>query len=211
MTTETIPAPKAWKKPDGTTVSCTEKVKVLEENWQDIREALQDALDDAILMGCTESQFKAEYKRLVESLTTDYKEEKPKAASFAVVKCDHWVLTVADIEKSRAFYVGVLGMTEETFGDGRTAFSYATGKINLHVAAGEPILPQAAKPTPGSADLCLIVSRPVAEVKSLLEAKGIVVELGPVERTGAFHKLTSIYVRDPDGNLVELANERFAG
>ena len=61
----------AWKKPDGTTVSCTEKVKVLEENWRDIREALQDALDDAILMGCTESQFKAEYKRLVESLTSD--------------------------------------------------------------------------------------------------------------------------------------------
>lgn len=211
MTTETIPAPKAWKKPDGTTVSCTEKVKVLEENWQDIREALQDALDDAILMGCTESQFKAEYRRLVESLTTDYKEEKPKAASFAVVKCDHWVLTVSDVEKSRSFYVGALGMTEETFGDGRTAFSYATGKINLHVAAGEPILPRAAKPTPGSADLCLIVSRPVTEVKALLEEKGIAVELGPVERTGAFHKLTSIYVRDPDGNLVELANERFAG
>lgn len=209
MTTEAIPAPKAWKKPDGTTVSCTEKVKVLEENWRDIREALQDALDDAILMGCTESQFKAEYKRLVESLTTDYREEKSKAPGFSVVKCDHWVLTVEDVEKSRAFYVGALGMTEETFGNGRTAFVYATGKVNLHVASAEAILPRAAAPTPGSADLCLIVSRPVAEVKDILAGKGIAVELGPVERTGAFHKLTSIYVRDPDGNLVELANEQF--
>ena len=85
-----------------------------------------------------------------------------------------------------------------------------TGKVNLHVASAEAILPRAAAPTPGSADLCLIVSRPVAEVKDILAGKGIAVELGPVERTGAFHKLTSIYVRDPDGNLVELANERFA-
>ena len=58
--------------------------------------------------------------------------------------------------------------------------------------------------------MCLIVSRSVAEVKDILAGKGITVELGPVERTGAFHKLTSIYVRDPDGNLVELANERFS-
>lgn len=211
MTEENVPAPAAWKKPDGSTVSCTEKVKVLNENWRDIREALQDALDDAILMGCTESQFKAEYKRLVESLSCEYKEEAAKEERFTVVRCDHLVLTVADAEASRAFYVDALGMTEETFGDGRTAFVFATGKINLHLADRAPILPRAKTPTPGSADLCLIVSRPVAEVKALLEKRGIAVELGPVERTGAFHKLTSIYVRDPDGNLVELSNERFSG
>ncbi len=208
MTDRSIPAPAAWKKPDGSTVSCTEKVKVLNENWHDIKEALQDALDDAILMGCTESQFKAEYKRLVESLACDYKEEAPKEAKFTVVRCDHVVLTVADAAASRAFYVDALGMTEETFGSGRLAFVYATGKINVHVASEAPILPRAAKPAPGSADLCLIVSRPVAEVKAMLEKKGVAVELGPVERTGAFHQLTSIYVRDPDGNLVELANEK---
>lgn len=210
MTDNSVPAPAVWKKPDGSTVSCTEKVKVLNENWHDIKEALQDALDDAILMGCTESQFKAEYKRLVESLVCEYKEAAAKDDKFTVVRCDHLVLTVKDAAASRAFYVDALGMTEETFGSGRTAFVHATGKINLHVASEAPILPRAEKPTPGSADLCLIVSRPVADVKAMLEKKGIAVELGPVARTGAFRKLTSIYVRDPDGNLVELANEAAA-
>ena len=207
MNENSIPAPSAWKKPDGSTVSCTEKVKVLNENWHDIKAALQDALDDAILMGCTESQFKTEYKRLVESLTCEYKEEAAKSEAFSVVRCDHFVLTVKDIDASRRFYADALGMTEETFGDGRVAFVHATGKINIHIADAAPVLPRALTPTPGSADVCLIVSRPVAQVKALLEKKGLVIELGPVKRTGAFHALISIYLRDPDGNLVELANE----
>lgn len=210
MTENDIPAPAAWKKPDGSTVSCTEKVKVLNENWHDIKEALQDALDDAVLMGCTMSQFKAEYKRLVESLTCEYREESGRGTDFSVVRCDHLVLTVKDIEASKAFYRR-LGMTVENFGEGRTALVYATGKINLHEADKAPILPRAKQPEPGSADLCFIVSRPVTQVREALEKAGLAVELGPVARTGAFQALSSIYLRDPDGNLVELANEVASG
>lgn len=67
--------PKVWRRADGTIVSCTESVKVLEENWREIREMLQDALDDAVLMGCTAEQFRSEYKRLVESLQCEYDEQ----------------------------------------------------------------------------------------------------------------------------------------
>ncbi len=73
--------PKVWYGPDGTVVSCTEKVKVLEENWRDLRAALQDALDDAVLMGCTAEQFKREYKRLVDALECGYREVPPAAGS----------------------------------------------------------------------------------------------------------------------------------
>lgn len=68
-------APAAWYGPDGSIVSCTEKVKVLEENWRELRAALQDALDDAVLMGCTAAQFKSEYKRLIDALECDYAEQ----------------------------------------------------------------------------------------------------------------------------------------
>ena len=67
--------PAAWYAPDGTIVSCTEKVKVLEENWRELRAALQDAMDDAVLMGCTVEQFKNEYKRLIDALQCDYAEQ----------------------------------------------------------------------------------------------------------------------------------------
>ena len=67
--------PTHWYRLDGTVVACTEKVKVLEENWHDVRAQLQDALDDAILMGCTVAQVKAEYKRLIDELQSDYKEQ----------------------------------------------------------------------------------------------------------------------------------------
>lgn len=120
-------------------------------------------------------------------------------------RCDHIVLTVADVEKTVRFYEA-LGMKKEMFGAGRIALVFGTGKINLHPADGTPILPRAARPTPGSGDLCFIVSEPVGQVAEELKNKGITVEQGPVRRTGAFSPLLSIYVRDPDGNLIELAN-----
>ncbi len=126
--------------------------------------------------------------------------------TFAIERCDHIVLTVADKEKSVAFYTQALGMRLEEFGCGRVALVYGTGKINLHEAAGEPILPRAKVPTPGSADLCFIVDSPLEAVIATLKEKGVAIELGPVERTGTFSKLRSLYVRDPDGNLIELAN-----
>ncbi len=127
--------------------------------------------------------------------------------AFTVERCDHFVLTVADKEKSVAFYTQALGMRLEVFGQGRVALVYGTGKINLHEATGKPILPRAKTPTPGSADLCFIVDAPLEAAISALKEKGVAIELGPVERTGAFSKLRSVYVRDPDGNLIELSNE----
>jgi catechol 2,3-dioxygenase-like lactoylglutathione lyase family enzyme len=125
-------------------------------------------------------------------------------------RMDHLVLTVADIDRTVAFYVEVLGMTRETFGSGRTALRFGGSKLNLH-QLGRELDPKAAAPTPGSADLCLIVSDPLEVVVGELTARGVTVEEGPVERTGARGPIVSVYVRDPDGNLVELSNERPGG
>ena len=118
---------------------------------------------------------------------------------------DHLVLSVTDLQRTLAFYTGHLGMTEVRYGDGRVALVFGGQKINLHSAAS-PCLPHALLPTPGSADLCFIVAEPVAELQAILEKAGVPVEQGPVPRTGATGPLLSIYLRDPDGNLVELAN-----
>jgi catechol 2,3-dioxygenase-like lactoylglutathione lyase family enzyme len=118
---------------------------------------------------------------------------------------DHLVLTVADLERSIAFYQQVLGMTPETFGDGRRALRFGNQKINLHPAAGE-ILPRAARPTPGSADLCFLIEGSIAAAQAHLAACGVEVEEGPVPRTGARGPITSLYIRDPDGNLIELSS-----
>jgi catechol 2,3-dioxygenase-like lactoylglutathione lyase family enzyme len=118
---------------------------------------------------------------------------------------DHLVLTVADIERTCAFYVATLGMTVETFGEGRKALHFGDQKINLH-RAGHEFEPKAARPTPGSGDLCFIARTPLADVVAHLERIGVTVELGPVARVGAIGPLRSIYLRDPDENLVEIAN-----
>ena len=102
-----------------------------------------------------------------------------------VDRLDHLVLTVRDIEESRGFYVGVLGMTEQRFGDRRVAFCFGQQKLNIHEADGEAILPRAKSPTPGSADVCLIADRALELVVVVLEENGIEVELGPVDRQGA--------------------------
>jgi catechol 2,3-dioxygenase-like lactoylglutathione lyase family enzyme len=95
-------------------------------------------------------------------------------------------------------------MRREAFEDGRVALRFGDQKLNLH-RAGAEIVPHARVPAPGSADLCLLVDADPEEVVATLEAAGVPVEVGPVQRTGATSALTSVYVRDPDGNLVELA------
>lgn len=123
---------------------------------------------------------------------------------------DHIVLTTRDPERCIDFYTRALGMRLETFGEGRVAFRFGEQKINLHVS-GREFEPKADRPTPGSLDLCFIASVPLAEVIARLEASGIRIIEGPVRRTGAAYPITSIYVRDPDLNLVEIAeraNER---
>lgn len=116
---------------------------------------------------------------------------------------DHLVLTVADIKKTCSFYSEALGMTAITFGDNRTALSFGEQKINLH-PAHSPLMPHAKNPAPGSADICLITKLPLASVMHHLQEKGVVIELGPVARTGAVGIIESIYFRDPDGNLIEV-------
>lgn len=126
------------------------------------------------------------------------------ASDIAVHALDHLVLTVADLDATCAFYQRVLGMTAVTFAGGRRALAFGGQKINLHQAGAE-FEPKAARPTPGSADLCLLVSGPIDAVLGHLEACGVAVEEGPVPRTGARGPITSVYLRDPDGNLIEVA------
>jgi catechol 2,3-dioxygenase-like lactoylglutathione lyase family enzyme len=118
---------------------------------------------------------------------------------------DHLVLTVRDLDATLRFYVDGLGMRLETFGAGRRALHFGAQKINLHLA-GQEFEPKADKPTPGSADLCFLSARPVDLVATHLKALGHRLIEGPVERTGATGRLRSIYLRDPDGNLIEIAN-----
>ena len=121
---------------------------------------------------------------------------------------DHFVLTVASIARTSAFYGDVLGMTVQTFrpadGSTRTALSFGAHKINLH-QAGHEFDPKAASPVPGSGDFCLISEAPTADWQAHFAALSVAVEDGPVARTGATGPLVSLYIRDPDGNLVEIA------
>jgi Lactoylglutathione lyase and related lyases len=121
-------------------------------------------------------------------------------------KIDHIVLTVSDRERALRFYRDVLGMDVETFGNNRLALRFGDQKINIHVS-GQEIEPHAAVPTPGSADVCFTTTLPVAEIVEGLKKQGVAVELGPVPRTGAMGAIISVYLRDPDGNLIEIANQ----
>jgi len=125
----------------------------------------------------------------------------------AVEALDHLVLTVRDIGATLAFY-GVLGMDAVTFraadGSTRHALRFGRQKINLHEAGAE-FAPHAASPVPGSADLCFLTTTPLGAWQAHLAARGIAVEAGPVARSGAEGPITSLYIRDPDGNLVEIA------
>ncbi|MER6123592.1 VOC family protein [Streptomyces sp. NPDC001795] len=126
------------------------------------------------------------------------------APELRITGLDHLVLTVADVERTVAFYERVLGMRPITFGEGRRALAFGTSKINLH-EAGHELLPRAAHPAPGSADLCLLTDAPQSQVLDHLAACGVAVEEGPVPRTGAQGPIISTYLRDPDGNLIEIS------
>ena len=118
---------------------------------------------------------------------------------------DHLVLTVADLDVTTDFYTRVLGMQPVTFGEGRKALAFGRQKINLH-QAGREFEPKAERPTPGSADLCFIVATPLEAVIAHLEQQGVAILEGPVQRTGATGPIRSVYLRDPDLNLIELSN-----
>lgn len=122
-----------------------------------------------------------------------------------VTYLDHLVLTVRDIEATISFYERVLGMEARTFDHGRTALHFGKQKINLHLA-GHEFEPKANKATPGSADLCFIIDTPIEEFLIHLAKLNLSVELGVVKRTGALGTIRSVYIRDPDGNLLEIAN-----
>ncbi len=122
-----------------------------------------------------------------------------------ISRLDHLVLTVKDIETSCEFYQNILGTEVITFGGERKALQFGNQKINLH-QAGKEIEPKAKFPIPGSADLCFIAETPIEEVAEHLKNKQIPIILGPVSRTGAMGKITSIYFRDPDFNLIEVSN-----
>lgn len=117
---------------------------------------------------------------------------------------DHLVLTTANEADCVHFYVDLLGMTLETFGSGRKAFRFGNQKINLHVK-GHEFEPKAHAPVPGALDLCFIASIPLDKVLSELERKGVPIVEGPVMRTGATSKIRSVYLRDPDLNLIEIS------
>jgi catechol 2,3-dioxygenase-like lactoylglutathione lyase family enzyme len=99
----------------------------------------------------------------------------------------------------------VLGMTVETSGAGRIALHFANQKINLH-RAGHEFEPKAQTALPGTADICMIANTPLEEVIAHLKSQKVPIELGPVSRVGATGEIESVYIRDPDGNLVEIAN-----
>jgi catechol 2,3-dioxygenase-like lactoylglutathione lyase family enzyme len=119
-------------------------------------------------------------------------------------RLDHLVLTTRDRERCIDFYTRVLGMQLEAFGAGRVAFKYGAQKINLH-EYGKEFLPKAAQPTPGSLDLCFIASIPLDEVIARLAQMAVPIEEGPVARTGASWPIRSVYLRDPDLNLIEIS------
>ena len=120
-------------------------------------------------------------------------------------RIDHIVLTVHSIERTCAFYSSAFGMEVRSFGEGRKALAFGRQKLNLH-EPGKEFEPKAARPTPGSIDLCLITDTPLVEVQQHLVDVGVAVVDGPIRRTGAIGPILSIYVRDPDDNLIEVSN-----
>lgn len=122
-----------------------------------------------------------------------------------ITAIDHVVLTVADMERTIAFYTQVLGMTLATFGDNRKALCFGQQKFNLH-QKGNEILPNAQHANAGTIDICLLTDTPLPDVMATLQAHGVeILENGIVPRTGAVGKIHSVYCRDPDGNLIEIS------
>lgn len=121
-----------------------------------------------------------------------------------ILRIDHIVLTVTDMQRTVEFYCRALGMEKEVFENGRVALHFGEQKINLHQAERE-FEPKAKRPTPGSADLCFITASSLEEAMEEIRAWEIPIEEGPVDRIGAAGPMRSFYFRDPDGNLIEVA------
>lgn len=119
-------------------------------------------------------------------------------------RLDHIVLTVQHMEDTIRFYTNVLGMKEETFGEDRKALRFGLQKINLH-EAGHEFEPKAAHPLPGSHDLCFITDLDMDSLLLHLRKQVVPIEEGPVRRTGTLGPIESVYIRDPDLNLIEIS------
>jgi catechol 2,3-dioxygenase-like lactoylglutathione lyase family enzyme len=128
-----------------------------------------------------------------------------RGAAVKIERIDHLVLTVRDIPATCDYYSRVLGMQVVTFGGDRKALQFGRQKINLH-ERGKEFEPKALQPTPGSGDLCFITEVPLPQVVDHIRSCGIQIIEGPVRRTGAVGPIESIYIRDPDGNLIEVSN-----
>lgn len=120
-------------------------------------------------------------------------------------RLDHLVLTVRDISITVKFYEEVLGMDKIIFGDNRLALKFGHQKINLH-ELGNEFEPKAHNVISGSADLCFITRTPIIDAVAHIESCGVFIVDGPVNRTGATGNIISVYVRDPDQNLIEISN-----
>jgi catechol 2,3-dioxygenase-like lactoylglutathione lyase family enzyme len=117
---------------------------------------------------------------------------------------DHVVLTTRDVDRCVDFYTRVLGMTLERYGEGRLALRFGSHKFNVHPPGFDASI-KARVPTPGSLDLCFLAQQPLEAVVARLSACNVPIEEGPVVRTGARFPIRSVYVRDPDGNLIEIS------
>ena len=120
-----------------------------------------------------------------------------------IVRLDHLVLTCEDVAATVMFYERVMGFRGVETG-GRWALRFGRQKINLH-QKGREIEPHAMKPVPGSGDLCFVTEAPLEQWLEHLLLEGVVIAEGPVPRSGALGPMRSVYVRDPDGNLIEIA------
>lgn len=119
---------------------------------------------------------------------------------------DHLVLTTIDVDACKNFYVRVMGMKLEAFGAGRIAFRFGNQKINVHVR-GHEFEPKAHLPVPGALDLCFIASKTLEQVIDHVESEGWPIIEGPIQRTGATGPIRSVYLRDPDLNLIEISEQ----
>jgi catechol 2,3-dioxygenase-like lactoylglutathione lyase family enzyme len=119
---------------------------------------------------------------------------------------DHIVLTTADLERCLDFYTRVLSMSVERYGAGRIALRFGAHKFNVHPPGFDAGI-KARVPTPGSLDLCFLADRPLEEVIAHLQICKVPIEEGPCLRTGARFQIRSVYIRDPDGNLIEISEQ----